>query len=103
MTMHNPLHPGVLIDHDHMRPLNLSSRALAKRLGVTGTTISRLIAGKTSISPTMAVRLATLFNTTPELWLNLQRNYDLHQLARPMNRKLFAGIVPLANGETLPA
>lgn len=93
MTIHNPSHPGPLIKSAHLDPFNISGRAFARHLGVGYSTVSRLLSGKSGITPEMAIRLSLVFDhTAPEFWLNLQHDYDLWQLDRPKNRKLFAGI-----------
>jgi len=60
----------------------LSITALARRLGVSRKTISAIVNERKSVTPDMALRLAQAFSTTPELWLNLQRNHDLWQAVR---------------------
>ena len=72
-----PSHPGEILHELYMEPLSLSAAKLAEKLGVSRTTISSLINGKTSVTVNMAMRLSQAFGTTPELWLNLQRNLDL--------------------------
>jgi len=47
------------------------------KMGVNKSTFSRLLAGKTDVSPEMAVRLAAVLGRTPESWLLLQDSYDL--------------------------
>lgn len=72
-----PVHPGEILLEEYLRPLGISSGALARRLGVPRTRIERLVAGQTAISPDTALRLAKALNTTPQLWMNLQTSYDL--------------------------
>ncbi len=55
----------------------LTVTASAKALKVTRKTLSQLLNGKAGVSPKMAIKLSKAFNTTPELWLNLQQQYDL--------------------------
>jgi len=50
---------------------------MAAILGVSRKTISKLVNGRASVTSDMALRLSRAFQTTPDLWLNLQRNYDL--------------------------
>ena len=50
---------------------------MALNLGVSRKTLSKIINGKGSVSPEMALRLSRAFDTTPDLWLNLQKKYDL--------------------------
>jgi addiction module HigA family antidote len=58
-------------------PLGLGIFQAALALGVARKTLSKLIHERGAVTPEMALRLARASNTTPELWLNLQRNYDL--------------------------
>lgn len=77
--MKKPPHPGQVLKGLYLEPLGLSVTDAAKGLGVTRKTLSQLINGHQSISPDMALRLAEAFNTTPQLWLNMQQNFDLRQ------------------------
>lgn len=77
-----PVHPGEIIREHHLVPLSLSISALARILGVSRKTASKIINGRGAVTPSMALRLARAFDTTPELWLNLQRNYDLWHASR---------------------
>jgi addiction module HigA family antidote len=72
-----PLHPGSILQQHYLEPLGLTVVAVAKTLQVSRKTLSKIINGRGAITPEMALRLAQAFQTTPELWLNLQRNYDL--------------------------
>jgi addiction module HigA family antidote len=55
---------------------------LAKALGVSRKTISKLINERGAVTPEMALRFSIAFKTTPQLWLNLQQNYDLWHAQR---------------------
>ena len=72
-----PVHPGEILKEMYLDPLGITITALAGNLGVARKTVSQLINGHMGVSAEMALRLAKAFNTTPELWLNMQRNYDL--------------------------
>lgn len=50
---------------------------MASTLGVSRKTLSKIINERGSITPEMALRLSRAFDTTPDLWMNLQKNYDL--------------------------
>jgi antitoxin HigA-1 len=80
MSLKNPTHPGEIIKHDCLEALGLSVTDAAKVLGVSRPTISKLVNGRASVSPEMAVRLSKAFGSTPEFWLRLQLNYDLAQV-----------------------
>ena len=65
-----------------LEPLGLSVPVAAKVLGVTRQALSNLVNEKTGISAEMAVRLAKAFGSSPDMWLRLQVNYDLAQIAQ---------------------
>lgn len=71
-----PIHPGEILG-DELRELGLSHETLARDIGVSGSTVSRVVAGKQAITADMALRLAHWFGSSPELWINLQTQYDL--------------------------
>ena len=77
--MKKPVHPGQVLKGLYLEPLALSITDAAKGLGVTRKTLSQLVNGHHGITPEMALRLSEAFNTTPQLWLNLQQNFDLRQ------------------------
>lgn len=72
-----PTHPGKIIKEDYLLPLSISIKDMAFALGVSRKTLSKIINERGAITPEMALRLSRAFETTPELWLNLQKNYDL--------------------------
>ena len=73
----DPSHPGEVLVELYLKPLEISAIALAKRLNVPRTRIERLIRTETAVSADTAMRLAKVFSTTPEYWMNLQRAWDL--------------------------
>lgn len=83
MAMFNPAHPGELIKETidgivEETGKKLSIEEVANGLGTTRKTLSAIINGKQSVTPEMAIKLATGFsNTTPEFWLQVQDNYNL--------------------------
>ena len=72
-----PTHPGIILDEDYIKPLNLNLQMLADRLSITRNTLFKIRLGKARVTPAIALSLAEAFDTTPQLWLNLQQNYDL--------------------------
>lgn len=72
-----PTHPGAILKEDYLVPLSITITELAAKLGVSRKTLSKIINENGSITPDMALRLSRAFNTTPDLWLNLQKNIDL--------------------------
>ena len=77
MTIHKPLHPGILVKDALIDNTGLSVTEAADHLGVTRTTLSRLLNGHAGISPEMAIRLSKFFKTSVESWMNLQVQYDI--------------------------
>ena len=75
-----PTHPGDILLHEFLEPLNMSQTALAADLDTTFRTINEIINHKRGISPEMAVKLAKYFGTSGELWLNLQIKHDLYKV-----------------------
>lgn len=75
--MHDPPHPGEILRELYFEPLGLSVTAAAAALGVTRKTLSALVNGHQGVSAEMAYRLARAFDTTPDLWMNLQKQADL--------------------------
>jgi addiction module HigA family antidote len=75
--MYKPVHPGEVLKEMYLEPLKLTVTDAAESLGITRKTLSELINGRSGISTSMALRLSKAFGTTPELWLNMQQNYNL--------------------------
>lgn len=90
-----PMHPGEILREEFLIPLNLSAGKLAKACGVPRTRIERLANEETSITADTALRLAKALKTTPQLWLNLQNDYDVQIAQRDIAKEL-AKIAPLA-------
>jgi addiction module HigA family antidote len=80
-----PTHPGGILKRQYMEPLSLTVSELAGTLGVSRKTLSKIVNERGDVTPDMALRLSKAFNTTPELWLNLQLNYDLWEAAHKSN------------------
>jgi addiction module HigA family antidote len=83
--MYDPPHPGEFIREVYLEALDVSSRVVAGRLKVSPSTFTRLINGKSSITPEMALRLSTALGRSPESWLAMQSNYDLWQARKTFN------------------
>lgn len=71
-------HPGEILLEEFVKPMGLTQKQLCEMLSVGIKTISELYNKKRSISPVMAHKLAKLFGTTPEFWMNAQCYYDLY-------------------------
>jgi addiction module HigA family antidote len=86
MPMKAPSHPGRIIRDICLDGLNLNVTGGAAALGVTRTTLSRILNGRAGVSPEMAVRLSKAFGSTTGFWLRLQLNYDLAQVEKKASK-----------------
>ena len=77
ISRRKPTHPGGLLKRQYLEPLGITITELAQAIDVSRKTVSEIVNEKCSITPNMALRLATAFDTTPQLWLNLQQKHDL--------------------------
>ena len=72
-----PTHPGNILREDYLTPLSIKIKDMAELLGISRKTLSKIINERGSITPEMALRLSRAFDTSPNFWLNLQKNFDL--------------------------
>ena len=79
MTMHNPIHPGLIIRDDILPALQISVNEAAEQLGVSRVTLSRVINGLSAITAEMALRVGKWVGNVPDIWLRMQGQYDLWQ------------------------
>jgi addiction module HigA family antidote len=85
--MYNPAHPGeILREYIGSMPVGEA----AKRLHVARSTLSRLLNGRASFTASMALRLSDAFGTEPDVWLDLQKQYDLWHASRRPRPKIRA-------------
>ena len=82
-----------------MKPMELSSNALAIALGVTPARINEIVRGKRGISADTALRLARFFGTDVQSWLNLQQHYDIQRAEDGLGKAL-AAIRPWQDAST---
>ncbi len=71
------VHPGEILRHEFLEPMDLTPIRLARHIHVPRTRIERLIKEETSMTIDTAKRLARAFGTSVEFWMNLQMSYDL--------------------------
>jgi antitoxin HigA-1 len=77
--MKNPSHPGRLIKSD-IDALGLTVVEAAAGLGISRQQLHSVIAGRSGVTPEMAVRLEKALGSTADTWLRMQMNYDLAQI-----------------------
>ena len=81
------IHPGEHLA-DELKALDMSANELAKDLGVPTNRLTQIMAGKRGISGDTALRLGKWFGTGPDIWMNLQKNYELRLAAQEIGDAL---------------
>ena len=94
-----PVTPGEILAEEYLRPLGLSMRELAAALDVPVNRISQIVRNQRAITADTALRLARYFGTTPQLWLNLQGNFDLRQAAEREGERIRQRVRPHSDGK----
>jgi antitoxin HigA-1 len=77
-----PIPTGEILFEEFMKPLNISINRLARDIDVPPNRISAILRGKRAITADTALRLGKFFGVSPEIWLDLQSDYDLRVLRR---------------------
>lgn len=72
----DPIHPGEILA-DELAEIHISGAQLASRLNVPDNRIYQILQGKRSITADTALRLGRFFGTGPDIWLTLQKDYEL--------------------------
>ena len=88
-----PVHPGEIL-RDELEALSLSANALAKELDVPVNRITAILHGQRGVTANTALRLARYFGTTPQVWLNLQRTYELRRAEIESSREITERVKP---------
>src|SRR5215467_5891213 len=85
-----PMHPGELLREEILPALDRSKTEIAKLLGVSRQTLYDILDEKQPVTPVMALRLGKLCGNGPDLWLNLQKRYDLQRAEQQLGEKIKA-------------
>ncbi|CAI8782538.1 MULTISPECIES: HigA family addiction module antitoxin [Pseudomonas] len=72
-----PIHPGEILSEEFLKPLGVTTDALARSLNDPEAEISDVVNQRSGVSVGLAQKLSINLNTTPEFWLNLQSTYEL--------------------------
>ncbi len=86
--MHAPAHPGEILLEMYLKPLGVTITEVASALGVTRKHVSAIVHGRAPVTPDIALRLAAAFATEPELWVNMQAQYDLWTVSKQARPKV---------------
>jgi len=88
------IHPGYQVEIE-LEALDLSATQAAKLLGIPQNRLTEIIRGRRGITADTAIRLATWLGTSPEFWMNLQRDYELNLTEATSGAEIRAAITPL--------
>ena len=80
-------HPGLVLLHEFLEPMEVSQTELSRHLGIPIQRINELVRGKRGVTPETAWLLSKALGTTPEFWMNLQVSYDLSSTIPPKGIK----------------
>ncbi len=82
-----PVHPGEILSEE-LETLGLSANALAKALDVSPDCVTAILNGQQNVTADIALRLARYFGTTPQVWLNLQKTYEVRQAETDVGKRV---------------
>ena len=88
-----PVHPGEVL-REELDELGLSANGLARALGVPTNRVTAILNGRRGVSADTALRLARYFGTTPQLWMNLQKTWELRRAEIEAGREIAACVTP---------
>lgn len=89
-----PVHPGEQLREEFMKPLGITAYRLAKDIGVAVTRVQAIVAERRAITGDTALRLGRYFGTSPEFWLNMQRDFELETAAEALGDRLQTDVAP---------
>lgn len=75
--MHNPAHPGEVLRE--WIPADMTVTHAAKELQISRGTLANVLNAKTAVTANMALRLSAWLGTTPDMWLDMQTQWELWQ------------------------
>ena len=90
-----PVHPGEILG-DELEELSMSATALAHALAVPTNRVTAILKGQCGITADTALRLSRYFGTSPQLWLNLQKTFELRQAEIESGQEIAERVRPRA-------
>ena len=82
MSKISPVHPSEILQDEFLVPMELSQNRLALAVRVPARRINEIVYGKRRITADTALRLGKYFGVSPEIWMNLQVDYDIRRAKR---------------------
>jgi len=71
-----------MLQEEFLKPMGLTQAEAARQLGMSLNRLNEMVLGKRGVTADTALRLAQCFKTTPQLWMHLQADWDLHEALR---------------------
>lgn len=78
--------PGEILLEEYLKPLGLGQVEAARRLDISLNRLNEIVLGKRAITADTALRLGRFLKTSPQLWMRLQADWDLHRAVRRQAR-----------------
>ena len=91
-----PVHPGEILREDYLKPLGMSSNALAVAVRVPASRINDIVLERRGVTVDTAFRLARFFGGDVQTWMNLQSAYEVKVAQKTIARKIEKEVVPMA-------
>ena len=88
----SPIHPGEILA-DELEEINLNVSQLATRINISENELEQILKGQGNITGDIALKLGRFFNTRSEIWMNLQKVYEL-DIAREKLGNTLEKIIP---------
>lgn len=85
LQQHKPIHPGEFIRRVYLEPFKVGSNEVARALKVSPSTFNRLLNGKSDLSSEMALKISKVIGRSPQSWLIMQDNFDLHNASQKVD------------------
>lgn len=90
-----PVHPGEIL-REELEELGLSANAMAQALDVPANRVSAILKGRRGITADTALRLSRFFGTTPQVWMNLQKTFELRMAENESGQMIAKKVKPWA-------
>ena len=88
-----PVHPGEILGEE-LEELSMSAQALATALDIPTARVTKILEGERGMTADTALRLARYLGTTPQLWLNLQKTFELRVAEIERGREIAERVRP---------
>jgi addiction module HigA family antidote len=79
--------PGEILLEEFLKPMGIGQVDAARRLRISLNRLNEIVLGKRGITADTALRLARLLKTSPQFWMRLQADWDLHEIMQRAARE----------------